>query len=315
VTRYALCPHGVYSMSPPNDEPSPLGNAPTQNPDKAIWHYMDLAKYVGLISRGLFFALPSALRKSDVWEGSWGELDFTESLDKTVHAKPTGAAEWKDAFRERRAKLDTLGVSCWHESDTESDALWRLYGRQGFGVAVKSTRKRVEASLSNRRVHIVNVNYTGHHGRRLGDDPLVLLSTKRPEFKHESEVRFIVPFTDDETSALRCFYADIESHGRVRTFEPGNRGPLIIPGKAFSVNDSTCVDRGAPAGMHLQTDNTVLLEEVRLAPSCAYSLRRAVIDVTKSFGLPAKLIKEATLDLAPYDDAEFVNAAVPSRST
>ena len=52
--------------------------------ETAIWHYLDLAKYVGLLSRGLFFALPSALRNSDPWEGSRGELDFTESLDATV---------------------------------------------------------------------------------------------------------------------------------------------------------------------------------------------------------------------------------------
>ena len=92
----------------------------------AIWRYQDLAKYVGLLSRGLFFALPSALRKADPWEGSWGGIDFTESLEKTVHACPEGVTIFEQARRARQDKQDSYGVSCWHESETESAALWKL---------------------------------------------------------------------------------------------------------------------------------------------------------------------------------------------
>jgi hypothetical protein len=77
-----------------------------------IWRYLDLAKYVCLLSRGVFFALPSALRATDPWEGSWGEIDFTESLDKTVHVSPQGVATWQEALRVRHARQDSYGVSC-----------------------------------------------------------------------------------------------------------------------------------------------------------------------------------------------------------
>ena len=119
----------------------------TLESDAPIWHYLDLAKYVGLLSRGLFFALPSALRLTDPWEGSWGEIDCTESLDKTVHASPDGVAKWQEALQARHAKQDSYGVSCWHESRTESAALWRLYIPLGLGVAVRSTPARVQAAL------------------------------------------------------------------------------------------------------------------------------------------------------------------------
>ena len=56
--------------------------------DIPIWHYLDLAKYVGLLSRGLFFALPSALRGTDPWEGSWGEFDFTDSTRSDSTRQP-----------------------------------------------------------------------------------------------------------------------------------------------------------------------------------------------------------------------------------
>ena len=274
--------------------------------ETAIWRYLDLAKYVGLLSRGLFFALPSALRHVDPWEGSWGELDFIESLDTTVHASLDGVAQWQAALQIRYEKQDHFGISCWHESSTESAALWQLYAPRGLGVAVKSSRAKVQAALGNRTVEIRRIDYQGHKDRRLGDDPLVLLSTKRPEFQHEREVRFIAALALDERTVLTSFYTDIENHGTFRHIKPGNKAPLITAGHAFSVHDSTCLDRGAPAGMHLPTNVSTLIDRVYLAPACTYSLRRAVIDVTERFGLDCKVIAEANFDLAPFDRVKFV---------
>lgn len=279
----------------------------TNESDTAIWHYLNLAKYVGLLSRGLFFALPSALRLSDPWEGCWGELDFRESLDTTVHAIPDGVTKWQESLEARHASQDQYGVSCWHESTTESAALWQLYAPMGLGVAVKSTPERVQAALGERKVEMRCIDYDGHRGgRRLGNDPLVLLSTKRPEFKHEAEMRFIAALTPDEQTVIRSFYRSVKDHGKYRCVKPGHHGPLVVPGGGFTTRDPTCIDRGAPAGTHLPTDVTKLIDRVYLAPGCSYSLRRAVIDVTASFGFDKKLITEAGFDLAPFDRVKFV---------
>lgn len=277
----------------------------TINLETSIWHYCDLAKYVGLLSRGLFFALPGALRRADPWEGSWGELDFVESLDATVHASPDGVEKWRAALRIRHEQQEAFGVSCWHESSTESAALWQLYAPLGLGVAVKSSPAKVLAALGARSVEARRIDYKGHNRRKLGDNPLVLLSTKRPEFQHEQEIRFFTTLTSDERTALTSFYAHIENHGAVRRIRPGNNGPLINNMGGFSVKDATCLNRCAPAGVHLPTNASILVDHVYLAPACAYSLRRAVIDVTKQFGLDPKVIKEAGFDLAPFDRVEF----------
>jgi hypothetical protein len=277
----------------------------TFNPETSIWHYCDLAKYVGLLSRGLFFALPGALRRADPWEGSWGELDFVESLDATVHASPDGVAKWRAALQFRHEQQEAFGVSCWHESSTESAALWQLYAPLGLGVAVKSSPAKVLAALGARPVEAKRIDYKGHNKRKLGDNPLVLLSTKRPEFQHEQEIRFFATLTSDERTVLTSFYAQIENHGTVRHIRPGNKGPLITNVRGFSVSDATCLDRCAPAGVHLPTNVRSLVDRVYLAPACAYSLRRAVIDVTERFGLDRKVIAEADFDLAPFDRVEF----------
>lgn len=275
------------------------------DPNAPIWRYFDLAKYVGLLARGLFFARPSALRASDPWEGSWGAVDFTESLDATVHASPDGVTNWRDELRERQTRQDAFGVSSWHESSTESAALWQIYSPLGFGVAVKSTPARVQAALGARRVEVRRMDYGGHEGRRLGSDPLVLLSTKRPEFKHEAELRFFATLAPDELAVLKAVYADIEDHGKFRRIKPGHKGVLIVPGVGFASKDPTCVDRGAPAGVHLPTAVSTLVERVHLVPGCAYSLRRAVVDVTARFGLPHAIVRESAMDVAPYDRVVF----------
>jgi hypothetical protein len=278
-----------------------------------IWHYLDLAKYVGLLSRGLFFARPSALRQTDPWEGTWGEREFIESIERLVHAGgPGGAERWHALNRSRRTQQEGFGLSCWHASDTESAALWQLYTQRGFGVAVLSTPAKVQLAVRPRAVEIRHVDYSGHKARELGDNPIEQLTLKRPEFRHEAEVRFFAALTDDEITVLDSFYATIEKHGEVRRITPGNRGPLITGGKGFAIWDHTCMHRGAPAGVHLPTDASALIEGVRLAPGCPYPLRRAVIDVTERFGLPRELVKSADFDVAPYDRVRFTSEDEPN---
>ncbi len=275
-------------------------------PDILIWHYFDLAKYIGLLSRGLFFALPSALRRVDAWEGCWGEHDFHESLDSTVHANPNGVAEWNAALSARHEKQDAYGVSCWHESSTESAALWQLYAPRGLGVAVTSTLVKLQAALGDRVVDAKRIDYRGHTAHKLGDDPLTLLSIKRPEFQHEREVRFFTTLTADEKTAVMGLYRDMEQDAEYRRIKPGKKGPLVLPGRAYSLHDSSCVHRGAPGGVHLPTNATLLIDRVHLAPGCSYPLRRAVIDVNQRFGLDGAIIKEAEFDVAPFDRVKFV---------
>jgi hypothetical protein len=133
----------------------------------------------------------------------------------------------------------------------------------------------------------------------------VLLSTKRLEFKHEAEIRFIAALTRDEQNILESFYRRIEDHFAYRRIKPGHRRPLVLPFAQFATQDPTCIDRGAPAGIQLPTDVTRLIDRVHLAPRCAYSIRRAVIDVTERFGLDKKLVTEAGFDLVPFDRVEF----------
>jgi hypothetical protein len=177
----------------------------------AIWRYMDLAKFASLLtSRSLYFACPTELR--DPYEGSVPRSHdeavsnglqsmFDDCLLKRAKLVALGADTQQlddalAAFPERIASLarqvvSRFGVSCWHESEYESDAMWKLYSASGNGIAIESTVEQLRSSIGDRQDLLVDrVLYADFDhdaivkGRRHNH-----LFIKRKSFEHEKEVR------------------------------------------------------------------------------------------------------------------------------
>ena len=47
----------------------------------------------------------------------------------------------------RREAAGKFGVSCWHIDEHESEAMWQLYTAAGQGIAIESTKARLESAL------------------------------------------------------------------------------------------------------------------------------------------------------------------------
>lgn len=272
-----------------------------------IWRYMDVAKYVALLERGLFFARPSKL--GDVWEGSWGVPDVRDFRENHADADlATIRAEWKRRNDAKTASLDGYGVSCWHRSEHESAALWSLYMPRGFGVAIRSTVEHALDSLkkSGRAVEAREVQYVDYDKERLGDDPRDLLSYKRPSFAHERELRFILALRRDEREAIDDWELILTDRTK-RHFSAGRFQRLVRPGPtpARVVTDPTLVRRATPHGVYLPVELPVLLQNVYLAPQAPWSVRHAVLAATEAFGLPRTVVSEPEGDMIPPDILEF----------
>jgi hypothetical protein len=90
-----------------------------------------------------------------------------------------------------------FGVSCWHKSEYESEAMWRLYSAEC--IAIESTIGQLQSSFRDERSIIIeNVRYMDfendsiekgykHYG----------LFLKRKSFEYEKEVRAIVLLNND----------------------------------------------------------------------------------------------------------------------
>lgn len=118
-----------------------------------IWRYMDLPKLVSiLLKEAVFF--PSADRLGDPFEGSYPAANI--DLRPGWYGRD---AEFEHLRMERRRRLRTTLVSCWHMNPVESAAMWKLYARDGAGIAVRSTYARLTRCFHTRRP-------VYHHGSR-----------------------------------------------------------------------------------------------------------------------------------------------------
>ena len=191
----------------------PDGNA-------VLWRYMDLAKLLALVSkRSLFF--PSLDKLGDRFEGRWSNrtleliqdrdelwtrdrgdhivvedkrtqqrLEFPKqdpdwSVDETIR-------HWNGAIRAGASRGLTF-VNCWYEEAEESEAMWKLFASQQYGVAVRTTAARLVGSFTERLPdYFGRVSYIVYDSHLMPVTEFPPVFFKRRAFMHEREVRAVV---------------------------------------------------------------------------------------------------------------------------
>ena len=158
---------------------------------------MDFMKFVSLLdTQSLFFARADKL--GDPFEGSPPKLnavmraagleDIRRQLSDNSASKVVEMISASDkSFR------SWILVNCWHESDYESAAMWKLYSREYGGIAVKTDFKSLAESFTcSEDVFIGRVEYIDYDRAYIQEgNRLVPFLCKRHSFEHEKEVRAI----------------------------------------------------------------------------------------------------------------------------
>ena len=183
-----------------------------------VWRYMDFSKFMALInSKSLFFTRTD--RFEDPFEGAKGPLSrkqiwddyYLEVMRTAIRNPPPGyVVTLSDDEVEKRAvelfqQLETAGnrdrtttfVSCWYESEYESDAMWKLFSREaGYMVAISSTVDQLIMSLGdNPHIKIGRVNYIDYNKSYAPINGAVFM--KRKCFEHEKEIRAVIRIMKD----------------------------------------------------------------------------------------------------------------------
>ena len=161
-----------------------LPSAPTRPPlDASLWRYMSLEKYIHmLLTGGLFFSSPDKL--DDPFEGSLPAVTI-----ERLRSKETA----QNIEKMTKAKYV---ISCWHEMEYESDAMWRLYAGRGCGIAIKADFGSLITFVGDMDgpgtdYMAGNVEYVDY---KTEDIPVLYgksLFYKRKSFSHEREVRVV----------------------------------------------------------------------------------------------------------------------------
>ena len=166
----------------------PLFAPPPQQ--ATLWRYLDFAKFVSLLdSSALFFSRADQL--GDPFEGVLPKANVQTLPDRypadVASMILTGLPTMQQITRGHF-------VNCWHWSEFESDAMWKIYAQQSASVAVKTDFSSFsESFVDDQTVYIGKVTYIDYNanfapeGNSMG--PLLY---KRNHFQHEQEVRAIL---------------------------------------------------------------------------------------------------------------------------
>ncbi len=188
--------------------------------EATLWRYMDLAKLLALLSnRRLFFSAVSKL--GDPFEGQWsdrtfeliGERDELWIRDRGHHViiedrrqdqrlklpkvHPMWSAEetikhWNRTIRRGTSRAATF-VNCWYQGAEESEAMWKLFSGEKYGIAVRTTAARLVGSFTERLPDYVGcVAYIAYDTDPMPVSEFPPVFYKRKAFKHEQEVRAVV---------------------------------------------------------------------------------------------------------------------------
>lgn len=182
--------------------------------DMPVWRYMDFAKFVSMLNQqGLYFA--SAKSFSDPFEGAIGLATRQENWDnhyldffkEAVTTPPPGHSqkEMSDEKLESEAQrllksikgssshVRNALISCWHENNDESEALWQLYcPALGPGLAIRSTVGKLwNATSTAGNVTVGRVKYIDFK-KDYASIQNERIFCKRQSLSHEREVRIVI---------------------------------------------------------------------------------------------------------------------------
>lgn len=213
---------------------------------QVIWRYVSLDKLICMLDeRTLYFSALKSFAHSDPFEG-WPPARIMEEMFKVV--TQTGPHMSDPArFKEfSNALFKSSVVSCWHANSDESEAMWKLYGDNHKGVAIKSTIGRLERSIETEQtVKIGEVSYIDYRAPtddnlrqclRAGLGPLL----KRKSYAHECEIRaFFIPkgtTVDNPTFQSASASVEVELLIEEIVISPFAVGPYVAAVKAIARN-------------------------------------------------------------------------------
>lgn len=143
-------------------------------PAVTLWRFMDFTKYVSMLHRrALFFTRADQL--PDPFEG--------------LYAKQNRRAE-----RRGSPLRDRIFLSCWHQNEHESAAMWRIYLSSEQGVALRSSvgRLREGFAANDEQLQLGGVRYLDYERDAMPEqhelDPFFC---KRKSFDYEREARVV----------------------------------------------------------------------------------------------------------------------------
>ncbi len=195
--------------------------------ETVLWRYMSFAQYMSLLeTESLFFS--SIAKLDDEFEGSLplGNAELRPIMMTGVPPRKH-ATLLREVQELAKASRRSIVVNCWHRSERESAAMWRLYAGWREGIAIKTTVSSLNHSFTGggAQPFVLPVHYVDFCEDTIDETNFFTrYLTKSKSFEFESEVRAIeidIPMKDGEVDQSP------EAHQRPGVTRAVNVGRLI----------------------------------------------------------------------------------------
>lgn len=164
-----------------------------ENPAELLWRYFTTERFLDALEGGSLY-FPSARQFTDKFEGATAIQPYDWPVDPRF-----GEHDMFEFAFEQLRRLTK--ISCWHRSDYESDAMWKLYAIKGKGISVCSTIEQLQTSLRPFRLALNygeeepfggSVRYVDLFEQRLPVNMLERFFYKHRAFEWEREYRVVI---------------------------------------------------------------------------------------------------------------------------
>ncbi|SJN51604.1 hypothetical protein FM120_31505 [Sphingobacterium faecium PCAi_F2.5] len=128
--------------------------------DTIVWKYMDLFKFLDLISTKKLFMLKNTefIDKRDGKDNNTID-SYKENSNPQLHRFLEKNYESNIDLNDRVRGITF--VNCWHINEYESSVMWDSYSNSNGGIAIRTTIGRIKKSITDEReVFISKVNYS-----------------------------------------------------------------------------------------------------------------------------------------------------------
>jgi hypothetical protein len=189
---------------------------PPDDGDAKIWRYMDFTKYVSMLDTSrLHFCRIDKL--DDKFEGSLPHTYYlTERMNRFLKKRfPEKYQRLSSQGKFQTNKLSAIGqarrkwafVNCWHMSNDESVAMWKLYLKSNEGVAIQTTYNNLCEAFNECKydVWIGIVKYIDYNSAKIpSGNSNYRFVYKRKAFDYEKELRAVIrryPISEKELNS------------------------------------------------------------------------------------------------------------------
>ncbi len=223
----------------------------------SLWKFLDIAKFSALLqTESLYFCRGDKF--DDPFEGSYplSNLDAFGSNKDGYSAKA-----WKKY----------VAVSCWYNSDIESDAMWRLYTSNKQGIAIKTSWSKLEKAIES-HAYMTSVKYIDF----IKDNAPICIPTdvfeyKRKAYIHENEVRAII-----------------------------TKYPKVGIVNGMPLNSEPIKGKEIPEhGLFIEVDLPELLENIVVTPYSDPWFVNVIKELANKYELPKDIVIESELKIDP----------------